>query len=998
MERRQPVVNIRVILLTGVGLIALLGFNVAGLPKQKSGRVYYVDAIRGNDANPGTLAAPWRTLSKAAKLMSSGDTCLVRAGVYREVIYPKRGQSFIAYPGEKPLITGCDPVSGWLQHSGNIYKAPVKTKVYDVFMSYKYMHKSRWPNFNGDYLDTTFWAKAHASRVGNTRDGIERLWRLVIGGATACFHRPEMGISLSAPATASLKAARKQESLIKLWEVEPASHLLTDREDNEAYLAAQHGQAYALYFTDGGEVGLGLKGFDGKFDVRWVDINTGKRGKYETIKDGRIAKIRAPKQGHSVAAVKRIAEEIEKKSARYQNRFSWEETHCEITPDGDIKWKPKPFILEKGSSIRYIDYENGNDNNDGLTKNTPWKHHPWDEKAEGKAKECRGIHTYIFKKGVVYRGRLIARDSGTEKEPIRLTVDPDWGRGEAYIYGSVKITGGWRKCIERLNVPEADKIWYIDMKEDFVPRAIWLVEGEKVTRIPVAREPDWIEDDPDDVLRNWWVWERVIQRGNNLIGRDSKNLTNPDPNYYKGAIVWTEGDNLIVTPTPSRVIDYNPQTSEITFLRGWRQPPVRGCRYFIEDKLEFLDSPGEYYYDKERKRLYIRLPNDENPNTKTMELAKEFNLIEIINQSNIEISGISFRFNNSLPDPLLRWIDTTEIYTAAIRATGTCKNIRIHHCKFEYLTKGIRFYAKDSDDIVDKIEVTDNEFSYTEHNAVEFKDGQLWGKTIPPFGRIKEVKILRNKFYHDGARPLRDYTPFTIYVHSGEVVEIAGNILEKCYGGGINVFCGKHHDIRDVPLIKVFIHHNKVKDCLLHSNDYGGIEVWQGGPAIVYNNIVINPVGPRRGQYVWTLENKRDFTYSSANLGFAYYADGQYKGYFFNNIAIGKSNQIGTTLCNAAAFIEVGGFLHAYFNNFIYKFGCAFRKQPSLNGVQRTWYLGNYIVDISDIVFDHQAAGESKPEMDVYDTIGYLWNTFSGNPKRGIGAFAPRQPISRNLD
>ncbi|MCS7180776.1 MAG: hypothetical protein NZ891_05445, partial [bacterium] len=82
-----------------------------------------------------------------------------------------------------------------------------------------------------------------------------------------------------------------------------------------------------------------------------------------------------------------------------QVKFSWEETHCEITSDGDIKWKPKPFIFEKGSSVRYIDYDNGNDNNDGLTNQTPWKHHPWDEKAEGKAKECKGVHTYIFKKG-----------------------------------------------------------------------------------------------------------------------------------------------------------------------------------------------------------------------------------------------------------------------------------------------------------------------------------------------------------------------------------------------------------------------------------------------------------------------------------------------------------------------------------------------------------------------------------------------------------------------
>ncbi|HOM25997.1 MAG TPA: LamG domain-containing protein [bacterium] len=677
-----------------------------------------------------------------------------------------------------------------------------------------------------------------------------------------------------------------------------------------------------------------------------------------------------------------------------QSNFSWEERHCEITPDGDIKWKPKPFVFKKGLSVRYIDFENGNDNNDGLTKNTPWKHHPWDENAEGKAKECKGIHTYIFKKGVIYRGKLIAKESGEENNLIILTVDPDWGRGEAYIYGSVKIEGGWKKNTERLNAPESDKIWYIDLKGDFIPRSVWLIEGEKVTRIPIARQPNWEEDpnDPDDVIKNWWAWERVRQEGRNLIGKDSKNLTNPDPNYYRGATVWTEGDNLIVTPTPTKIINYNPQTNEITFSSGWRQPPVKGSRYFIEDKIEFLDSPGEYFYDTSKKRLYIRLPKDEDPNTKTIELAKEFTLLEISNQSNIEISGINFRFNNSLPDIMLRWRDTFEVYTSAIRATGTCKNIKIHHCKFEYLTKGIRFFAQEGSGVIENIEVSDNEFSYTDHNALEFKDSQSWGQTIPPLGRVRNIRVLRNKFYCDGIRPLRDYTPFTIEFHSVETAEIAGNILERCYGGGIDVFLGKHHDLRDVPLIKVFIHHNKVKDCLLNSNDYGGIEVWQGGPVFVYNNIVINPVGPRRGNYVWHIDNRKDFNYNSGNFGFAYYSDGQYKGYFFNNIAIGKSNQLGSTLCNAAAYMEVGSYLHAYFNNFAYKFGCAFRKQPLLNGVQRAWYLGNFICDISDVVFDHQASGSSKIEQDSYDTIAYLNNIlYVNNPKRGLGNFASGQ-------
>ncbi|MCM8767347.1 MAG: LamG domain-containing protein [Candidatus Omnitrophica bacterium] len=674
-----------------------------------------------------------------------------------------------------------------------------------------------------------------------------------------------------------------------------------------------------------------------------------------------------------------------------QNKFSWEEKNSEINNELDIKWKPQPFLFKKGESVRYIDYENGNDNNDGLTKNTPWKHHPWDEKAEGKAKECKGIHTFIFKKGVIYRGRLFAKESGTETNPIRLTVDPSWGIGDACIYGSIKIEGGWRKCNENINLPEADKIWCRELNVNFIPRAAWMIEREIIERIPIAREPDW-EEDEEDVLRNWWEWKNVSvkQEGGKIItGFDPINLNSPDPNFYKDAIIWFQGGSVIGTPFPSKIIEYNPNNKSVTFTGTWFTPPMRGNKYFFENKLNFLDSPNEYYYDEKKKIIYIRLPKDDNPNEKIIELAKDFSSIEIINQSNIEISGLTFRFINT-NNPLYRGIDG-DVFLAAIRIIGKCKNIKVKNCKFEHLPKAIRVHAKEAGDIIDKIEITDNEIYHADHGGIEIADGQNWGQTQPPFGKVKQVKILRNNFYDIGKRPIRGSPPFTISIQSADIVEISGNILEKNYGGGINVFGGKHHDLRDCPLIKIFIYHNKVKDCLLHTNDYGGIEVWQGGPAFVYNNIVINPVGPWHGNYLWAKEAKREVNYGTANFGFAYYADGQYKGYFFNNIAIGKNNQLGSPLCNACAYMEVGGFNHAFFNNLAYKFGCAFRKQPSLNGVQRAWYLGNYLADISDIIFDHYAYGTSE-NPDYYETIAYYNNIIASKPRK-IGVFDREQKI-----
>ena len=81
------------------------------LAQVPAGRSFYV-APSGSDANRGTFASPFRTIQHAASLAASGDTVLVRGGVYNELVaLPRAGtaQAIItltAYPGETPVIDG----------------------------------------------------------------------------------------------------------------------------------------------------------------------------------------------------------------------------------------------------------------------------------------------------------------------------------------------------------------------------------------------------------------------------------------------------------------------------------------------------------------------------------------------------------------------------------------------------------------------------------------------------------------------------------------------------------------------------------------------------------------------------------------------------------------------------------------------------------------------------------------------------------------------------
>src|SRR5215471_773662 len=108
-------------------------------------------------------------------------------------------------------------------------------------------------------------------------------------------------------------------------------------------------------------------------------------------------------------------------------RWSWQEPQAKVLPKGDLEWAPHAFEFKAGASVRYIDFESGDDANDGVSKSKPWKHHPWDPNATGQAKDCKGPQTYVFKQGVTYRGEMEANESGTETAPIILTRDPSWG-------------------------------------------------------------------------------------------------------------------------------------------------------------------------------------------------------------------------------------------------------------------------------------------------------------------------------------------------------------------------------------------------------------------------------------------------------------------------------------------------------------------------------------------------------------------------------------------
>lgn len=97
---------------------------------------YYVSVNGGSDSNPGTEAAPWKTIKYAAAKMNAGDTTYVRGGTYNQddlIWFRKSGTQsapikLLNAPGETPKIHFTDPGRGMIliaAGSGAGYLGPI---------------------------------------------------------------------------------------------------------------------------------------------------------------------------------------------------------------------------------------------------------------------------------------------------------------------------------------------------------------------------------------------------------------------------------------------------------------------------------------------------------------------------------------------------------------------------------------------------------------------------------------------------------------------------------------------------------------------------------------------------------------------------------------------------------------------------------------------------------------------------------------------------------
>jgi len=689
--------------------------------------------------------------------------------------------------------------------------------------------------------------------------------------------------------------------------------------------------------------------------------------------------------------------------------FVWEQEYARFVAPNDLEWTPKAFEFEAGETTRYIDYEGGDDANSGASPDRAWKHHPWDQRAKGEAARFSGIATYVFKRGVHYRfdpgvGQPAwqAKESGEAGNPIRLTSSPDWGSGFPVIAGSVPIEQEWKKAGSgdvpaRMDVSK-QTVWYIDMEAPPYPGGNGKMEvilfevrpDGGINNLYLASDVGWEPQNPNFALHHWNTWDEYRKYGTGK-GKKYKDeaLAGKPKDYFDGGTLWSQYAWVIANPTPDPIKpgDYDPRG--FMEYKGGSEPVNPGTRYLIEDLPQFLDQPGEYYYDQDMKRLFVRMPEDRDPNRSRIELSTALDILHINSRSHIEISALAFRFNGRRKGPF--WEDSH-----VIEASGNIEALTIKNCFFQFMATDAIKVENAANERIGSVRITDCDFDWInggtgiDLNANTTKDMEIPADGYP--GRIDRVEILRNRARNMGLYRHDDHKWSNVQaINASFATELvmAGNIVDTTWGSGLVAQGGTGgKGIRgfDFPLSRLLIFQNKTENNALAVNDYGGMSLWQHGSIYAFNNIVGNSVGFWPGGF---------FNSGDGGLSYPIYLDGGFKIFVFNNITWAHPYGTTTYASDKPAFFNVFGFMNPFVNNTVYGNG------EGLGGTSgnRNDYLGNLFADVNKTFISVNHGGnpsliggddDASSGIDGAETLAYGYNIFQGKAKAGVIASVKR--------
>lgn len=257
------------------------------------------------------------------------------------------------------------------------------------------------------------------------------------------------------------------------------------------------------------------------------------------------------------------------------------------------------------------------------------------------------------------------------------------------------------------------------------------------------------------------------------------------------------------------------ESGHLMYEGGWqnnRPMGMHGKYRYVENIFEELNTPGEYYYDANTRRLYV-CPYD-GVLGDSAEVITNSSLIQIINSENVTIRGIAFaktsRTFMQTKEPLLRsdWriyrggavyyknaanclledCEFSDIGSNAIFVDGNCNNINIRGCKIAQIgASGVCFVGR-SDSVRNPL------FEYEKCLLLEEIDKQIGPQNdqYPKNCTVEDCLMYQTGRIEKQSAGVQISMSMSITVRHCSIYEVprAGiNISEGTFGGHIIEYC-----------------------------------------------------------------------------------------------------------------------------------------------------------------------------------------------------------------
>lgn len=230
--------------------------------------------------------------------------------------------------------------------------------------------------------------------------------------------------------------------------------------------------------------------------------------------------------------------------------------------------------VQPNQTTYYVSSSAGSDNNNGLSPSTPFA-----SLDKVNTLDLSGnVNKVYFKRGDSWEGTITIGQSGTTSKKIIFDA---YGTGEdPVIYGSDEITG-WS-----VHSGSIYKATYATTLNQL------FVDNE---RLLAAREPDTGFFTVDAAPTTSQITSAQLNGALNYTGAQCI-IHSSSYGLETKSVTGSSSTTITLTSAPFGNVN-------------------AGEKFILVGKLEFLDSPGEWYYDSNADLVYVWLPDSSNPST-----------------------------------------------------------------------------------------------------------------------------------------------------------------------------------------------------------------------------------------------------------------------------------------------------------------------------------------------------------------------------------------------